>query len=250
MERPIKHVSSWIGQIKTDILRFHVPHPEAQNVKPDVEKDIGKAFFLQYDFTFENGLALDSEIDEEVEESVESLEDVYRSMSYVDIIVNTPTKNFPAHKAILCARAPGFKSTIKTDSSNIVFHYLNEDNIEQLLNFFYTDQVELLSVEDTLPLFHLAATLNVKPLETKCILFLKDHLDLLNIIAILGQACLFQHRTLMSVVEDFILNNYALILGSHHFRSVTERFLELRKYILLLKYKKDKTRHVQRLSNS
>ncbi|KAF8777739.1 Kelch-like protein 21 like protein [Argiope bruennichi] len=229
-----------------------------------------KNLFLQYVSPFENGLALDYAIDEEVEEyhktfrfsflqysniytkteksaptAVEALEYVYRSASYVDVILKPSTDEFPAHKAILCARSPVFKSTVETNFSNIKFYYFKEDSYEQLLNFLYTDRVQLLSVEDTLPLFHLAATLNVKPLETKCILFLKDRLNLVNIMDTLLQAHLLEHRTLMSVVEDFILNNYALILGWSKFRRITDLCLELRQYIMLVKYKKDKTRRVQ-----
>ncbi|GBN33448.1 hypothetical protein AVEN_130442-1, partial [Araneus ventricosus] len=127
-ESPIKHIRSWIGEIKADTWRYCVLLPETESSKPDLKTDKAfpdKTFFVHYDFAFSTGDMIAISGWEEciryaktvnvffhpylgvniktAKSALDSLVENYRSQSFVDVNVETKTKTFPAHKAILCA---------------------------------------------------------------------------------------------------------------------------------------------------
>ncbi|GBN16482.1 hypothetical protein AVEN_12155-1 [Araneus ventricosus] len=263
-ESPIEYVRSWIGEIKTDIWRYRVLPPEAESSKQDCKTSTYKAFFLRYDFAFSTGEMVAKcgseyytyvttqhfplqqyfngsiKIAKSAPTAMDSLEEVYRSRSFVDFDFKSETETFPAHKAILCARSPILKSIVNLNCIGAELIPLEDYIGKQLILFLYTDTVEFLSLWTAGELYSIAAFLKVELLKTKCRNFLRDKLDLHHVVEILRIVCSIEDFPLKSAVENFIVTHYDLVLHSINWETLRHE-PELRREIILLKYKKQKT---------
>ncbi|GBN36740.1 hypothetical protein AVEN_47837-1, partial [Araneus ventricosus] len=214
-ESPIKHVRSWIGEINADIWRYCVLLPETESFKPDLKTFTHKAFFVHYDLAFSTGEMVAISGWEEcvryaktvnvsfhpylgvniktAKSALDSLVENYRSQSFVDVNVKTKTKSFPAHKAILCARSPKFRSIIGLNSREVKFPFFRDsDNFEDLFLFLYTDSVGISSLKAVIELHKLSSSINLETLKTYCRNILTAHLHSVNAVAMLRFACFYR----------------------------------------------------------
>ena len=65
-----------------------------------------------------------------------------------DFTLRCPTKEFPVHKAILCARSPVFRAMILTDmkearKNEIFVEEIDEKSMATVIHFIYTGELEL-----------------------------------------------------------------------------------------------------------
>ncbi|GBO11850.1 hypothetical protein AVEN_132286-1 [Araneus ventricosus] len=260
-ESPIKHVRSWIFEIKADIWRYCVLLPEMESFKPDLKTD--KTFFVHYDFAFSTGDMIAISGWEEciryaktlndsfqhyldvniktAKSALDALEENYRSRSFVDVNVKTETKTFPAHKAILCARSPKFRSIIGLNSREVKFPFFRDsDNFEDLFLFLYTDTLGISSFTAVLELYALSFSIDLVPLKTICRNILTDSLNSLSAVALLRFACFCSDIPLRTAVENFVATHYELLISPAKWKQFADN-LEFRKVLLLLKYKTQKT---------
>ncbi|GBN34086.1 hypothetical protein AVEN_202413-1 [Araneus ventricosus] len=264
-ESPIKHVRSWIGGIKADIWRYCVLLPETESLKPDLKTDkalTDKTFFVHYDFAFSTGemaaicgleecvryiktlnVSFDQYWDINIKtakSALDSLVESYRSRSFVDVNVKTKTKTFPAHKAILCARSPKFRSIIEANIREVKFPYFGDsNNFEDLFLFLYTDTVGIPSLKPALKLHKLSFSINLEPLKTYCRNILTAHLNSVSAVAMLRFACFYRDIPLKTTVENYIAKHYELVISSTNWEVFADK-PEFRKEVIFMKYKKQK----------
>ncbi|GBN07091.1 hypothetical protein AVEN_261620-1 [Araneus ventricosus] len=262
-ESPIKHVCSWIGEIKADIWRYCALLPETESFKPDLKTFTHKAFFVHYDFAFSTGemvaisrleecvryiktlnVSFDQYLDINIKtakSALDALIENYRSQSFVDVNVKTKTKTFPAHKAILCARSPKFRSIIGLNSREVKFPFFRgSDNFEDLFLFLYTDTLGISAFKAVTELHKLSSSINLEPLKTYCRYILITHLNRVNAVAMLRFACFYRDIPLKTSVENYIVTHYELVISSTNWEVFAD-IPEFRKEVIFMKYKKQKT---------
>ncbi|GBN80525.1 hypothetical protein AVEN_44280-1 [Araneus ventricosus] len=173
--------------------------------------------------------------------ALDALEENYRTQSSVDVSVKTKTKTYPAHKAILCARSPKFKSIIGKNSREINFQYFgNSDNCEHLFLFLYTDTLEISSLTNVLELYILSIYIDLELLIIQCRKILSGNLHNLCPALMLGLSVLYQDSLFETTVEKYVMTHYDIVLSETNWEKYADK-PELRKEIILLKYKKQKT---------
>ncbi|CAL1284113.1 unnamed protein product [Larinioides sclopetarius] len=260
MGSPIEYVRSWIGEIKSDIWKYRVLLPETESSAPGFKTF--RAFSLRYYFAFSSGELVakcgsdyyayvttqQSPLQQYFNDSIktpkiattalEALEDVYRSRSYVDLDCKSETKTFAVHKAILCARSPILKSVMNLESKGPELIPSDDNVCKQLILFLYTDTVEFFCFSTAGDLYAVASILKIELLKNKCRNFFREKLDLHHVFDILRVVSTIGDFCLKSTIENFILSHYDLVLRSMN--SMTLDF-ELRREVILLKYKKQKT---------
>ncbi|GBO44374.1 hypothetical protein AVEN_201047-1, partial [Araneus ventricosus] len=79
--------------------------------------------------------------------ALDDLKAIYNNQVLTDVELKTKTKSFAAHKIWLCARSPIFKAMLTNDmkekNSNIIqLDDLEDETVQQLLLFLYTDKLE------------------------------------------------------------------------------------------------------------
>ncbi|GFW75359.1 hypothetical protein TNCV_4190131 [Trichonephila clavipes] len=96
-----------------------------------------------------------------IKDDVKSL---YNDLALSDMTLRTKTKSYPAHSAILCARSPVFKAMFTNDMKERIrrkvdIFDLNDDTVQRMLLYMYTDTVENLQWENALSLYLISTTL-------------------------------------------------------------------------------------------
>ncbi|GBM67067.1 hypothetical protein AVEN_74811-1 [Araneus ventricosus] len=79
----------------------------------------------------------------------EDIKAIYINQQLTDMELRTKTKSFPAHKVVLCVRSPVFEAMLtsdmkETNTACIPVDDLEDDTVEQLLLFLYSDSLERL----------------------------------------------------------------------------------------------------------
>ncbi|KAF8770767.1 TD and POZ domain-containing protein 1-like [Argiope bruennichi] len=144
---------------------------------------------------------------------------LFNEGSLCDIELKVDTETFPAHKVILSAHSPVFKSMFTTDmiekrDSSIEIKDLDADTVRQMLLFMYSENLDKLDYEKAKSLYFAADKYNIVSLKQKSSNFLKENLPFLNCCDILLLAEKHQDHDLKSYVEDFIAKNDEIILYS------------------------------------
>ncbi|GFV55405.1 speckle-type POZ protein [Trichonephila clavipes] len=144
------------------------------------------------------------------------LQDLLQNGAMSDIKLITPTSEFTAHKNIICARSPVFKSILM---NNRAVDHINIDNIEddtlkRMLTYMYTDSAEDLDWQTALKLYKAADTYRIQRLEEFCSTVLKASLSPTNACIILNLADQQKDRDLKVEVQKFILKHGKEIFNS------------------------------------
>lgn len=111
------------------------------------------------------------------------------SYEWSDCCFSVCGKDFKAHKLILCISSPVFEAMFYgplSSSDCVVVPDIEPDIFQQLLNFMYTDKVELRSIEEALELLYAAKKYLLDELTDMCTTYVKDHMSIDNIITILN----------------------------------------------------------------
>lgn len=111
------------------------------------------------------------------------------SYEWSDCCFAVSGKDFKAHKLILCISSPVFEAMFYgplSSSDCVVVPDIEPDIFQQLLNFIYTDKVEIRSIEEALELLYAAKKYLLDELTDICITYVQDHLSIDNIITILN----------------------------------------------------------------
>ncbi|GBL90842.1 Speckle-type POZ protein [Araneus ventricosus] len=175
----------------------------------------------------------------------EDIKTLYINQCLTDVEVKTNTKSFPVHKIVLCARSPVFKAMMTNDMKEkntdcIRVNDLEDDIVQQLLFFLYSDSIENLQWKSATQLFYAADKYQISKLKEVCSSFLVENLSTTNAGELLLLADTHSDNDLKKSVEDFILEHEEQIFGSKEWDKLAETNPLLCLRTMQLKYKREK----------
>ncbi|XP_055944473.1 uncharacterized protein LOC129975435 [Argiope bruennichi] len=158
---------------------------------------------------------------------VDDLRSLYKDQIAGDVQLKAASKTFSAHKSVLCARSPVFRSMLTTNMKEKIMERiqiddLDDDTIDQFLLFLYTDDLEDLQWESAMKLYYAADKYQVQLLKYLCSSFLVARLDISNVTDLLCLADRHQDSSLKTDVENFISTNSKKLFCTDEW----ERFME------------------------
>ncbi|PRD24459.1 UNVERIFIED_CONTAM: Tdpoz1 [Trichonephila clavipes] len=142
----------------------------------------------------------------------ENLESLYSENLLCDTKLETKTGSFPAHKNILSARSPVFKTMFANDMREknegcVEIEDLDDDIVQRLLLYIYTVKLQDLQWDSACNLYAAADKYEILSLKTECSFFLKDNLTQDNACDLLILAGMHQDEDFKSTIQDYILNH-------------------------------------------
>ncbi|GBN82764.1 Speckle-type POZ protein [Araneus ventricosus] len=151
--------------------------------------------------------------------ALEDLGSLLRENILCDVNLQTRTKTFPAHKAILSARSPVFKAMFTNDlkektTNHVDVKDFDDETVRRLLSYIYTNTVENLQWKTAFQLYVAADKYSVKSLKKKCAYLLEENLDLDNVCECLELADTHKDEYLKNSVQDFVLRHDKDVIGS------------------------------------
>ncbi|CAL1279324.1 unnamed protein product [Larinioides sclopetarius] len=166
--------------------------------------------------------------------------------SLIDVELKTETKTFPAHKVWLCAISFVFKTMLSSDmrekNSNIIpIDDLENDTVQQLLQFIYTDRLEDLCWDSATKLYYAGDKYQIERLKVICSSFLVNNVSPSSASELLILADKHSDSDLKEAVEDFILRHEEQVFELEEWHKLTETNSQLALKTMLLKYKKKMT---------
>ncbi|GFQ72258.1 TD and POZ domain-containing protein 1 [Trichonephila clavata] len=147
----------------------------------------------------------------------DDVKSLYNDPALSDMTLCTETKSYPAHIAILCARSPVFKAMFSSDMKESIRRKvdildLNDDTVQRMLLYMYTDTLENLQWESALSLYKAADKYNVVSLRNQCVSFIERHLTPINVCEVLALADRHQDEDFKSILQNYIVNNQGEVL--------------------------------------
>ncbi|KAF8787423.1 Speckle-type POZ protein like [Argiope bruennichi] len=177
--------------------------------------------------------------------ALDDLKTVYEKQRLTDIELQTETKSFPAHKLVLCARSSVFDAMLTNDMKEkntdcIQVNDLENDTVQQLLLFLYSDNLENLQWESAIKLYYAADKYAIAKLKALCSAFLIDNLSTSTASELLHLADTHADPDLKKFAEDFILEHEEEVFGSNEWERLIETNPQLVIKTMHLKYKRKK----------
>ncbi|GBN07960.1 TD and POZ domain-containing protein 5 [Araneus ventricosus] len=171
--------------------------------------------------------------------ALDDFKEMYNNEFLTDMAIKTKTKSFPAHKIVLCARSPVFKAMMINDmkekNSNIIqIDDLEDDIVQNLLLFLYSDNLETLQWESANKLYYAADKYAIEKLKVICSSFLIDNLSISTASELLLLGDTHNDSRLMKAVEDFISKHERQVYGSDEWKNLIETNPELVSKTMLL----------------
>ncbi|GBN14650.1 Speckle-type POZ protein [Araneus ventricosus] len=172
---------------------------------------------------------------------VDDLKEIYSKQLLTDVELKTKTKSFPAHKIVLCGRSPVFKAMMTNDMKEknnnfIQVEDLEDDIVQQLLLFLYSDNLETLQWESAIKLYYAGDKYDIGKLKVMCSSFLVENLTTSTASELLLLADTHSDSDLKKAVEDFIFNHEEEVFGSDEWGSLIETNPLLVSKTMRLKY--------------
>ncbi|GBM70523.1 TD and POZ domain-containing protein 1 [Araneus ventricosus] len=165
-------------------------------------------------------------------ELVNDLKFMYNDAIFSDTEIRTTTKTFRAHKNILSARSPVFRSMLSSDmkeknSGHVDIIDFEDDTIHRMLLFIYTDSLEDLQFEKAFKFYAAAEKYEILSLKSGCSSFLKKNLCPTNACDVLVLADLHNDDDLKTAVQDYILGQCKQIFLSQEWKDFMNTNLKL-----------------------
>ncbi|GFW83360.1 TD and POZ domain-containing protein 1 [Trichonephila clavipes] len=157
----------------------------------------------------------------------DGVKSLYNDLALSDTMLCTETKSYPAHIAILCARSPVFKAMFTSDmkeryKKHVDILDLNDDTVQRMLLYMYTDTLENLQWESALLLYKAADKYNIMSLRNQCASFIERHLTPINVCEALALVDMHQDEDFKRVLLSYLVDNQ-------------EEVLDLKKWELFMK---------------
>ncbi|GBN67350.1 Speckle-type POZ protein [Araneus ventricosus] len=177
--------------------------------------------------------------------ALDDFKTIYNDLFLSDIELKTKTKSFPAHKIVLCARSSVFKAMLTSDMKEKIMDCIQVDDMEndtvqQLLLFLYSDNLENLQWESAIKLYYAGDKYNIEKLKVLCSSFLLASLSSSNAIELLLLADKHNDSDLRKFIENFILEHEEEVFGSDEWEKLVEINPQLVSRTMHLKYKRNK----------
>ncbi|XP_077283195.1 kelch-like protein 26 [Arctopsyche grandis] len=150
---------------------------------------------------------------------LERLQQMKLKRQFCDVQISIKGKKIYAHSAVLTASSDHFKSHLnenKTDVQELVFDDIDSTNMNMLVDYCYTGNIEICenNVKD---LLNLAGSLQIVPIVRACCHFLEESIDIKNCLEITTLAKLFSCTILEHLGLDFARNHFKELVRSKDF---------------------------------
>ncbi|CAL1293164.1 unnamed protein product [Larinioides sclopetarius] len=157
---------------------------------------------------------------------------MYNDAIFCDMEIRTLTKTFPAHKAVLSARSPVFRSMFSNNmkeknSGHVNITDIEDDTVHRMLLYMYTDSLKDLQFESASKLYVAADKYQIPSLKSRCSFFLKENLSPTRSSEILILSDQHQDIDLKCYVQNYILENYKDIFGTEEWKDFMDTHLKL-----------------------
>ncbi|GFR08462.1 kelch-like protein 6 [Trichonephila clavata] len=157
---------------------------------------------------------------------------LYNDLTLSDITLFTETKSYPAHIAILCARSPVFKAMFTSDmkersQKHVDILDLDDDTVQRMLLYMYTDTLENLQWESALLLYKAADKYNIMSLRNQCASFIERHLSPINVCEALALVDMHQDEDFKRTLQSYIVDNQEEVLDSKKWELFMKNHSEL-----------------------
>ncbi|GBM55384.1 Speckle-type POZ protein [Araneus ventricosus] len=175
--------------------------------------------------------------------ALDDLKTIYSNQRLTDIELKTKTKSFLTHKLVLCARSSVFNAMLTNDMKEkntdcIQVDDLENDTVQQLLLFLYSDNLENLQWESAIKLYYAGDKYAIEKLKVLCSSFLIDNLSTSTASELLLLADTHNDTDLKKFVEDFILEHEDDVFGSEGWEKLIDTNPQLVIKTMHLKYKR------------
>lgn len=152
---------------------------------------------------------------------LDQINQLRKSDELCDVILRVGSLGIKAHKIILSASSPYFKAMFTTNlceskQNEITIRDINENAIEQLVDFCYTSKITVddKNVQNILPA---ACLLQMQEVQDYCSEFLRSQLDPTNCLGIRAFADTHSCKELLKVADKYLQNNFADVVTSDEF---------------------------------
>ncbi|GFU07237.1 speckle-type POZ protein A [Nephila pilipes] len=177
----------------------------------------------------------------ETNTSRETFKYLYTEQLFSDTKLKTRTQTFPAHKCILGVRSPVFRAMFTNDmrekvSECISIEDLEDDTVQRMLLYMYTDELEGLQWESARGLYAAADKYEILSLKKKCSSFLMANLCPRKACEVLILADMHSDDDLKTAVQDFILRHDKDIINSDAWKQLMKTHLNLAADTMFLKF--------------
>ncbi|XP_055953190.1 TD and POZ domain-containing protein 3-like [Argiope bruennichi] len=218
---------------KKIIVSFFSPNPNLKKV--DISKNEEKP-------TNTNEVTTDGKYEENILPTtfLDDLKFFYNGSIFHDVKFQIGTETVPAHKDILRARSPVFKTMFDTDmkekvSECINITDLNLDTLKRMLLFIYTDTTGELDFQSAKELYFASDKYDISSLKQRCSNFMAQNMQPSNVCEILILADMHRDEELKSVAQEYILEHDQQIFTSDEWKSFMESNSYLAAQVMYLK---------------
>ena len=150
-----------------------------------------------------------------------------------DVTICVDGRTFYAHRCVLSASSPYFKAMFSsnmkesTECKPIVLNDIDAHNMEELLKYIYTGEIEL-TPENIRPIISAANYLLITSLKERCVKFLQQMLTPSNCLSIETTAEKYDCEWLRTTAYNYIKENFLTIAVTDEFKDLPlERLVEL-----------------------
>lgn len=160
------------------------------------------------------------------------LQSLYNDNTLCDTTLCTQTRSFPAHIAILCARSPVLKAMYtsnmkETIQKRVDILDINDDTVQRMLLYMYTDTLESLQWENALSLYTAADKCGIMSLRNQCALMIEKLLTPTNVCRALVLADRHRDEDFNRILQNYILSNKRCVLDSEEWKMFMKSNSEL-----------------------
>ncbi|XP_013188807.1 BTB/POZ domain-containing protein 2 [Amyelois transitella] len=155
------------------------------------------------------------------------------SYEWSDCRFSVSGKDFKAHKLILGISSPVFEAMfygpLSTDH-DVVITDIEPGIFQLLLNYIYTDNVEIISIEQAFELLYASRKYLLEHLSEMCIAYIKENISIDNVIEILNYPEYLQDKQLISSSLNLfcqhayhLIHENEMLLSSEYLKLILER---------------------------
>ncbi|XP_030761248.1 uncharacterized protein LOC115886296 [Sitophilus oryzae] len=156
------------------------------------------------------------------------LETFFRNQKFVDCTFVINNKEVRAHKLVLASRSLVFEKMLYGDlaSDIITLDDVQLEDFNRMLEYIYTDQILLKSINNAWTMLYLARKYLLDDLTEECVNYISDNLTLRNLVLSYEYSELYnitqlRNRCLADIVSSFS----GLFVADYHMKSSTLRTL-------------------------
>jgi kelch-like protein 2/3 len=148
-------------------------------------------------------------------------EELRRQKQLCDVVIHIGSSEFSAHRVILAAASPYFRSMFTGELSesrqeDITLREVDEKAMELLINFVYIGTIEV-SEENVQNLLPAANLLQLTEVRDSCCDFLRKQLDPMNVLGIISFADLHSCPELLTEAQHYARKHFSDVRSSEEF---------------------------------